>query len=121
MIEAGRVSKTGRKFDDGKLFSIAQTLLTKLSAADIRRVHTELAKRSEREAAYAMQVLRAVLRWHGVVVAANPLGRDTAGRDRIVIAASQGNPSPIPPERLGAWWRAAAVAPSRVAADYYRF
>jgi hypothetical protein len=28
---------------------------------------------------------------------------------------------PIPSERLGAWWRAAGVALSRVAADYYRF
>lgn len=121
MIEAGKVSKAGRKFADGKLFSIAQILLSKLTAEDIRGVHNELAKRSQREAAYAMQVLRAVLRWHGIVVPGNPLGRDTAGRDRIVITASQGNPSPIPPERLGAWWRAAVVAPSKVAADYYRF
>ena len=30
-------------------------------------------------------------------------------------------PSPIPQERLGAWCRAASVAPSRVAADYDRF
>lgn len=121
MIEAGKESKAGRKFADGKLFSIAQTHLSKLTAQDIRRVHTDLAKRSDREAAYAMQVLRAVLRWHGVVIPGNPLGRDTAGRDRIVITASTGNPSPIPPERLGAWWRASGVAPSRVAADYYRF
>jgi len=61
------------------------------------------------------------LRWHGVVVPGNPLGRDTAGRDRIVLPPAKGNPSPIPPERLGAWWRASAIAPSRVAADYYRF
>lgn len=121
MIEAGKVSKSGRKFADGKLFSIAQTLLSRLTAEDIRGLHNELAKQSEREAAYAMQVLRAVLRWHGIVVPGNPLGRDTAGRDRIVIATSQGNPAPIPPERLGAWWRAAAAAPSKVAADYYRF
>jgi hypothetical protein len=51
----------------------------------------------------------------------NPLGRDTAGRDRILLAPARGNPSPIPPERLGAWWRAATVAPSKIAADYYRF
>lgn len=121
MIEAGKVSKAGRKFADGNLFPIAQLLLSKLTAEDIRGVHNELAKRSQREAAYAMQVLRAVLRWHGIVVPGNPLGRDTAGRDRIVLAPAKGNPSPIPPERLGAWWRASAIAPSRVAADYYRF
>jgi len=49
-----------------------------------------------------MQVLRALLRWHGVQIADSPLGRDTAGRDRIVFAPTTGDPSPIPPERLGA-------------------
>ena len=41
---------------------------------------------------------RPVLRWHGVKVPNNPLGRDTAGRDRIVIVPSKGDPAPIPPE-----------------------
>ena len=92
-----------------------------VTADDIRGVHTAPLKRSQREATYAMQVLRALLRWHGAVVPGNPLGRDTAGRDRIVLTPAKGNPSPIPPERLSAWWRASAIAPSRVAADYYRF
>jgi integrase len=121
MLEPGRTCKTGKKFADGGLHGIAHTLLSSLTADGIRAVHTALLKRSEREAAYAMQVLRAVLRWHGVVVPGNPLGRDTAGRDRILLAPAKGNPSPIPPEQLGAWWRASGVAPSRVAADYYRF
>jgi len=56
----------------------------------------------DRQACYAMQVLRALLRWHGVQIADSPLGRDTAGRDRIVFAPTTGDPSPIPPERLGA-------------------
>lgn len=121
MVEPGKTSKSGRKFIDGELFPIAETLLSRLTADDIRGVHAAVVKRSERQAVYAMQVLRAVLRWHGIVVPGNPLGRDTAGRDRIVLAPAKGNPSPIPPERLGAWWRAATIAPSRVAADYYRF
>ncbi len=49
------------------------------------------------------------------------MGRDTAGRDRIVLAPQKGDPSPIPPELLGAWWRAAGVAPSKIAGDYYGF
>jgi integrase len=49
------------------------------------------------------------------------LGRGTAGRDRIVLTQSKGNPKPIPPELLGRWWQAAATAPSMVASDYYRF
>lgn len=60
--------------------------------------------------------------WHGVVVPDNPLGRDSAGRDRIVLTQSKGNPAPIPPELLGGWWQAAASAPSKVASDnYYQF
>lgn len=121
MVEPGKTSKSGRKFIDGELYPIAETLLSCLTADDIRDVHAAVMKRSERQAVYAMQVLRAVLRWHGIVVPGNPLGRDTAGRDRIVLAPARGNPTPIPPERLGAWWRAAILAPSRVAADYYRF
>lgn len=121
MVELGKTSKSGRKFSNGELYPIAETLLSRLTADDIRGVHAAVMKRSERQAVYAMQVLRAVMRWHGIVVPGNPLGRDTAGRDRIVLAPARGNPSPIPPERLGAWWRAASIAPSRVAADYYRF
>jgi hypothetical protein len=121
MVKPGRISSTGRKFVDGELYSLADKLLCAVTAEDIRGVYTGLLRRSERQAAYAMQVLRAVLRWHGVLVPGNPLGRDTAGRDRIVIAPAKGDPAPIPPEKLGAWWRAAGAAPSGVAGDYYRF
>jgi predicted RecB family nuclease len=61
-----------------------------------------------------------VLRCNGVVIPGNPLGRETAGRDRITIATANGNPAPISPELLGAWWRAAGRAPSLVASNYYR-
>ena len=121
MLEPGRTSKTGKKFSDGELQPIADKMLSRITADDIRTVYATLLKRSDREAGYVMQVLRALLRWHGVLVPGNPLGRDTAGRDRIILAPAKGNPAPIPPERLGARWRAAGVAPSKVAADYYRF
>lgn len=49
-----------------------------------------------------MQVLRFVLRWYGVDVPDNPLGRETAGRDQITVSAPHGDPSPILPEMLGA-------------------
>ena len=38
-----------------------------------------------------------------------------------MLTAAKGDPAPIPPEKVGAWWRVAASAPSRVAADYYCF
>jgi hypothetical protein len=121
MLELGRTSAKGKKFADGELYPLADKLLSKITADDIRGIYTGLLKRSERQAIYAMQVMRAVLRWHGVIIPDNPLGRDTSGRNRIVLAPQKGNPSPIPPERLGAWWRAAAAAPSKIAGDYYRF
>lgn len=106
---------------DGELYPLAHKVLSAITGNDIRALYAAVLKRSERQAAYAMQVVRAVMRWHGVALTDNPLARDTAGRDRIIIATSPGDPAPIPPEKLGAWWRSAAAAPSRVAADYYCF
>ena len=121
MLESGKTSSSGKKFADGELYPIAEKLMSKITGDDIRGVYAAVLKRSLRQATYAMQVLRAVFRWHGVVVPDNPLGRDTAGRDRIILTQSKGNPAPIPPELLGRWWQAAATAPSKVACDYYRF
>jgi len=56
-----------------------------------------------------------------VIIPGTPLGRETAGRDRITITTGKSDPAPIPPELLGTWWRAAERAPSQVASDYYRF
>jgi Arm DNA-binding domain len=121
MVEPGRTSRSGKRFADGELYQLADKVLTAITGNDIRGLYDALLQRSERQATYAMQVTRAVMRWHGVAVADNPLARDTPGRDRIIITTGAGEPAPIPPEKLGAWWRAAAEAPSRVAADYYRF
>ena len=121
MLEPGKTSSSGKKFADGELYALAEKLMSKITGDDIRGVYAAVLKRSQRQAVYAMQVVRAVFRWHGIVIPDNPLGRDTAGRDRIVLTQSKGNPAPIPPELLGGWWKVASAAPSRVAADYYRF
>ena len=121
MVEAACTTEKGTRQAAGVLHPIAHKALNELAAGDIREAYDAAAKRSVRRAAYAMQVLRAVLRWYGVDVPDNPLGRETAGRDRITISAPHGDPLPILPEMLGAWWRAACIAPSQVAADYYRF
>ena len=120
-IEPPRVTKGGTKRAAGPLHPIAHKPLATLTASDIRATYEAAARRSLRRAEYAMQILRAVLRWNGVIIPGNPLGRETAGRDRITITAGTGDPTPIPPELLGDWWRAAERAPSRVASDYYRF
>lgn len=123
LVQPGRTGTNGKTFLDGELYHLAETPLARITAEDIRTTHATIAKRSPRMADYSMAVLRAVLRWHGVTIAGNPLGRETAGRDRIVLAPTKGDPNPIPPERVGAWWHAAGQMPKaqRETADAYRF
>jgi len=55
-----------------------------------------------------------------VTIEGNPLSPTTAGASRVALAPSRGNPSPIPENRLQAWWRA-ACAVDTVSADQLRF
>lgn len=120
MVEPGHTLKSGKPTLDGELHAIADTSLTRITADKIRDLHKALAPRGERRQTYAMQVLRAVLRHHGVLIDDNPLSPTTAGKSRVMLAPSRGKPSPIPPERLGAWWRA-ACAVDTASADTLRF
>lgn len=127
MLEGGKLAANGRPLVDGALFSIADKPVAKITAPDVRKIYTATLKRSQRQAVYAMQVLRAVLNWHGVTVQDSPLSKATAGKDRIVLPPTSGTPRPIPPEKLGPWWRAACSASAggegvlHVSADAYRF
>lgn len=94
----------------GDLYTLAHKRLSKITGDEIRELYTQLQKRSQRRASLAMQVLRAVLNWHGTPVPDNPFSKSVAGRDRIVLPPTTGNPNPIPPERLGAFWNAACAA-----------
>jgi integrase len=117
MVAAGGTAKDGKPFLDGPLHPLADTSLSKITADAIRDVYSSTEARSKRRAVYAMQVLRAVLNWHGVQVPDSPLAKATAGKDRIILAATAGKPAPIPPERLGAWWVAATARQGDVGAD----
>lgn len=120
MVAAGKTTESGRPLANGELHALADTPLSKITADDVRSVFRAAAARGARRATYAMQVLRAVLNWHGVQVPGNPLSRDVPGKDRIILGSTAGDPSPIPPEKLKAWWQAACLASSREAADFYR-
>jgi integrase len=109
MIEPGHPKKDGAPTLDGPLLTLAEKPVAQITAAAIKDLHRTLAPRGERQQTYAMQVLRAVLRHHGVTIADNPLSPTTAGKGRVTLAPSRGKPSPIPAERLGAWWRAACA------------
>lgn len=117
MVAAGGKAKDGKPFADGPLHSLADKALHKITADDMRLAYSAAEVKSKRRAVYSMQVLRAVLNWQGVAVPDSPLAKSTAGRDRIILSGTAGNPTPIPPERLGAWWRAASAKAGSAAAD----
>ena len=121
MIEPGGTAKDGKPFADGLLYSIADKPAHRITAKDIRTIHAAAAGRGVRQQTYSMQVLRAVLAWHGIVVADSPIGRGTAGKDQIAMPPTKGAPRPIPPEKLGAWWRAASDMTGHPGADGLRF
>ena len=107
--------------EGGLLAPIADKVIYKLTAENIREVHGKIAKRSEHSATAAMRLLRAVLNWHGVEVAGSPFAKSTPGRDRIVLVNSPTSPKPIPPEKLAAWWASASARENDASADGLRF
>ena len=117
MVALGGKAQSGKPFANGPLYDIADKPLSKITPDDMRRTYETAAAKSGRKAIYAMQVLRAVLNWHGVAVPDSPLSRSTAGKDRIILAATVGAPAPVPPEKLGAWWRAAVQKAGDAGAD----
>ncbi len=107
MIAPGKQRPDGSWTLDGLLYPLASKPLKKITGNDIRSCYEAAMKRGTRRGAYAAQVIRAVLNWHGVNPENNPLGKNVAGKDKITISPTVGNPQPIPPERLGDWWNAA--------------
>lgn len=103
--------------EGGLLFELAHKSIHRLTAENIRETYKRIAARSEHSAAAAMRTLRAVMNWHGIVVEHSPFAKTTPGRDRIVLKPSVGKPRPIPPEKLRAWWAAAAAREGNPSAD----
>nr|WP_315463913.1 tyrosine-type recombinase/integrase [uncultured Rhodoferax sp.] len=117
MAAPGGTGADGKPFAGGPLAALAKTSIHRITADDMRSAYEAALKKSQRRATYAMQVLRAVLNWHGVKVEGSPLEKTTAGKDRIVLAKTAGKPHPIPPENLGAWWAAACKRAGNASAD----
>jgi integrase len=121
LIRSNALGRDGKPLTDGPLAPIAGKSIHKITAGDMRDVYERTHRHSKRQAVYAMQVLRAVLNWHGVQVQDSPLAKTTPGRYRIVLPPTKGKPRPITPERLGAWWRAASSRTGVAGADALRF
>ena len=111
---------SGRKSPDGGLHLLAHKPVSEITADDIRNGYATVERRSPNNAMYAMRVRPRP----SAGMASSSL--ITLYLEILLAAAASssqrgGNPSPVPPESLGAWWRAALGAPSAVASDYYRF
>lgn len=90
----------------GPLAPLATRRLVTLTGDGLRRRYAVLVRRrGQRQADYAMQVLRAVVNWHGAAIADNPF--TAAGKHRIQPRPSTPRPSVIPADKLTLWWRAA--------------
>ena len=121
MVEPGGTRNSGAPFADGLLYTLARVPVRKITGKQMHAIYDAQVKRSQRQAVYAMQVLRAVLNWHGIQLEGSPLAKATAGRDRIMLPPTAGKPHSIPPEKLGAWWVAASARAGAQAADGLRF
>ena len=97
---------------------LAKKSIYKIDAEAIRAAHAAI--KSTRQAVYAMQVARAVMAWHGVTIENSPFAASTAGAQRIAMSTPRGKPTPIPVEKLAAWWKAATARAGDPAADGLR-
>lgn len=120
-VAPGKVKADGTQRAAGELFKLANKPIHQITASDVWMVHKANLKRGERSAAYAMQVLRAVMSWHGVVIPNSPFSKDTHGKDRIQIPQAHASGRSIPPESIGPWWNAANALPASAAVDYLKF
>jgi integrase len=96
----------------GMLNAITSKSIHRLTGDELRALHKKLAVRGERRQAYAAQVLRAVLRFHGVKLADSPFDEDTPAARRITVPTPAGEPTPVPADKLGAWLKAQAKVES---------
>lgn len=124
MVTPGRLTAAGKRTRGGTLAALAGKSIHGITASDIKKVHAANLERGERQAIFAMQTLRAVLRWHGVTIPHDPFSLETHGRDRIILPKTRAS-DPAPVERLlanlGIFWRALIAMPVTPARDYLAF
>ena len=121
MIAAPRLLKSGKKSQPGMLYCIANKPIHDLTAKEIKDAYAAAEKRGARQAAYAMQILRAVLNWHGVNPEGSPFDKSVAAKHRIAIPTARASKKPIPAERIGEWWNALGRVRSEEGRDYFKF
>ncbi|KZN16210.1 MULTISPECIES: tyrosine-type recombinase/integrase [Pseudomonas] len=124
MVKPSRVTAKGKPTKGGLLRKLAKKPIHEISADDIKAVNTDnKAQRGERQAAYAMQVLKAVLNFYGVKVKDSPFSLETAKAGRVVIPKTRAaDDTPVTEllKNLGPFWRELSAIQSP-AGDYLKF
>ncbi|MDH0707046.1 integrase family protein [Pseudomonas sp. GD03862] len=124
MIQPSRQTAKGKATKGGLLRKLANKPIRAIAAYEIKAVNDEnKAQRGERQATYAMQVLRAVLNFYGVKVKNGPFDKETPKANRITTPktqASEDAPVEALLENLGAFWRALGAVQTPTG-DYLRF
>ena len=124
MIKPSRLTAAGKRTRGGTLATLADKPIHAITADDIKAVHKANLLRGERQAIFAMQTLRAVLRWHNVKIENDPLNPATHEKDRIILPEtrpSDGEPVEALLDNLGGFWRALQGMPQSPATDYLQF
>lgn len=125
MVKPSRLTAAGKPTKGGLLAALASKPIHSLTASAIKAVNDEnKVQRGERQSAYAMQLLRAVLNFYGVTVARSPFDKATPKAERVVIPKTRSSDeAPIVEllENLDTLWRAIEALPPTPAADYLRF
>lgn len=89
---------------NGALVPLKDKPINKITGEDLREIYSAMQTRSIRQAAYAMQVARAVFYGKGVQIPDSPFSKQQATLKRIKIPQSNARREVIPRPQIGAWW-----------------
>ncbi|WHH52859.1 integrase family protein [Pseudomonas sp. Ap32] len=125
MIQPSRQTAKGKATKGGLLRKLANKPIRAIAAYEIKAVNDEnKAQRGERQAAYGMQVLRAVLGFYGVVLKDSPFDKKTPKAERVVIPKTQAaDDAPVKAllSNIGTFWRGLSAMPQTPTRDYLMF
>lgn len=125
MLKPGRTTVAGKRTKGGALARLSNKSIYGITADEIKAVHADnLKHHSSRQAFYAMQTLKAILRFYAVKIPNDPFSGETPEAGRIYIekaGVSETEPVEHLLNHLGPWWRALHTLPASPVTDYIAF
>lgn len=117
-VRAAGIGATNRKREAGTLHALADVAIGKLTGDAIRAVAKRLERKGPTQAARAMRMLRAVLRFHGVKMVDDPFALTTAQVERVQTNAGRARDRIVSAADLPRWWKATEATAN---GDSFRF